>query len=122
MGAPSSNIIAEIFLQHTKYAHMAHLTHKHNIINYFHYVDDILLIFNPNRSDVQAILKDLNALHPNLQFMVEVERGNTLNYLDISIHKTPNSLKTSIHRKPTFTDSHHPLHVQPSHAAQICSS
>jgi hypothetical protein len=33
MGAPSSSIIAEIFVQHTKYAHMAH---KHNIINYFH--------------------------------------------------------------------------------------
>jgi hypothetical protein len=54
---------------------------------------------------MQPILKDLNALHPNLQFMVEVERDNTLNYLDISIHKTPNSLKTSIHRKPTFTNS-----------------
>jgi hypothetical protein len=84
---------------------MAHLTHKHNIINYFYYVDDILLIFNPNRTDMQAILKDLNTLHPNLQFMAEVERDNTLNYLDISIHKTPNGLKTSIHRKPTFTDS-----------------
>jgi hypothetical protein len=48
--------------------------------------------------------------------MSEVERDSTLNYLDISIHKTVNGLKTSIHRKPTFTDFiipymfNHPTH------------
>jgi len=52
-----------------------------------------------------VILKDFNALHPNLQFPAEVERDNTLNSLDISIHKTPKNIKTSIHRKPTFMDT-----------------
>jgi hypothetical protein len=33
MGAPSSSVIAEIFLQHTENIHLAHLTHKHRIIN-----------------------------------------------------------------------------------------
>ena len=56
-------------------------------------------------TDIQAILKYFNALHPNLQFTAEVKRDNTLNYLDISIHKTTNNIKTSIHRKPTFTDT-----------------
>jgi hypothetical protein len=102
MGATSTSIIAEIFLKHTEYAHMAHLTHKHNIINYFRYMDDILLILDPKRTDIQVILKDFNALHPNLQFTAEVERDNTLNCLDISMHRTHNGLKTSIHRKPTF--------------------
>ena len=103
--APSSGIIAEIFLQHTEHAHLIHLTHKHSIINYFRYVDDILLIFDPNHTDIQAILQDFNALHPNLQFTTEVERDNTLNYLDIPNQKTPNNIQTSIHRKPTFTDT-----------------
>ena len=105
MGAPSSGITAEIFLQHTEHTHLTHLTQKHNIVNYFPYVDDILLIFDPIHTDIQAILRDFNALHPNLQFTAEIERDNTLNYLDISIHKTPNNIKTSIHRKSTFTDS-----------------
>jgi hypothetical protein len=34
MGAPSSGLIAEIFLQHIEYLHVEHLTHRHRIINY----------------------------------------------------------------------------------------
>jgi len=115
MGAPSSGNIDEIFLQHTEHTHLTHLTHKHNIINYFLYVDDILLIFYPIHTDIQAILRDFNALHPNLQFTAEIGSDSTLNYLDVSIHKTPNNLKTSIHRKSIFTDtdipywSNHPI-------------
>jgi hypothetical protein len=35
----------------------------------------------------------------------EIEKDNTINYLDVSIQKTPHKLITSIYRKPTFTDS-----------------
>jgi hypothetical protein len=35
MGAPPSRIIAEIFLQHAENLYLAHITQKHNIINYF---------------------------------------------------------------------------------------
>jgi hypothetical protein len=37
--------------------------------------------------------------------MAETERDNTLNYLVISIHRTPTGIKTSIYSKPTFTDT-----------------
>jgi len=47
MGASSSSITAEMFLQHTEKSHLAHLTQKHKIINYFRYVDNIFLIFDP---------------------------------------------------------------------------
>ena len=104
MGAPSG-LIAEFFLQHADNRHLARLSHKHRIIDYFMYVDDILLIYDPNHSDIHSIQTDFNALHPNLHFTAEVERDNTINYLDISIHKTPHELKASIYRKPTFTDS-----------------
>jgi len=73
MGTPLTGIIAEIFLQHTEHAHLTYLTHKHSITNYFRYVDDSLLIFDPNHTDIQAFLKDFNALHPNLQSTTEVE-------------------------------------------------
>jgi hypothetical protein len=68
-------------------------------------VDDILLISDPNHFDIQSILKDFNALHPNLHFTAEIKRDNTINSLDISIHKTPHELKVSIYRKTTYTDS-----------------
>jgi len=105
MGAPLSGFIADFFLQRTENTHLAYLSHKHSIINYFRYEDDILIIFDSTHSDIQTILTDFNALHPNLHFTAEVERDQTINYLDISIHKTPNNLRTSIYRKPTFTDT-----------------
>jgi hypothetical protein len=113
MGAPSSGLIAEIFLQHVEHSH---LIHKHKIINYCRYVADILLIFDSNHTNIQKIMNNFNFLHPKLQFMAETEKDHTLNYLDISICRTPTSMRTAIFRKPTFTDtiipftSNHPTH------------
>jgi hypothetical protein len=105
MGATSSSLIAELFLQHMENVHLARLSYKHGIVDYFRYVDDILLIFDPELTDIQSILTDFNTLHPNLHFTAETERDNTIDYLDISIQKTPHNLITSIYRNPTFTDS-----------------
>jgi hypothetical protein len=58
MGAPSSGLIAKIFLQHIEHLHLVHLTHKHKIINYCRYVDNILLIFDFNHISIQTILND----------------------------------------------------------------
>jgi len=64
------------------------------------------------------IVDDFNTLHPKLQFTAEVEKDHTLNYLDITIHRTPTNIKTAIYRKPTFTDtiiphsSNHPIHLK----------
>ena len=96
MGAPSSGIIAEIFLQHIEHTHLAHLTHKHRIIIYCRYMDDILLIYNSTHTSIQMSLEDFNALHPKLQFTAEEEKDHNLNYLDISIHRTHTNIKTAI--------------------------
>jgi hypothetical protein len=68
-------------------------------------VDDVLIIFDPTYSSIQAILDDLNALHQNLQFTAEMEENNTISYLDITIQRTPTSWKIAIYRKLTFTDT-----------------
>ena len=105
MGAPSSTIISEIFLQHLEHTHLPHLAQKHKLVNYFRYVDDILLIYDSQHTRIHSLLHDLNSIHPNLQFTQEVEQNNTIIYLDITIHKTPVNIKISIYRKPTFTDT-----------------
>ena len=68
-------------------------------------MDDILIIFDSNHTDIQAILTDFNTLHPNLKFTAETETDNMINYLDVTIHRTPTDWKMSIYRKPTFTDT-----------------
>jgi hypothetical protein len=105
MGAPSSGLIAEIFLQNLEHLNLTHLTHKHHIINYCRYVDDIFLIFDSDHTDINSILNNFNTLHPKMQFTAEIETNHTLNYLDITIHRTPTGFKSAIYRKPTFTDT-----------------
>jgi hypothetical protein len=105
MGAPSSSILSEIFLKHIETFHITKLTQKHKIINYFRYVDDIFLIFDSDRTNIQAILTDFNAIHLNLHFTAETEQNNTMNYLDICIHKTAHNIRIAINRKRTFMDT-----------------
>jgi len=105
MGAPTSGLISEFFLQNLGHFHLTHLSNKHRIYNYHCYVDDILLIFDSNHTNNQNILDDFNAIHPNLKFTAETETNNSINYLHVTIHKTPKNWKISIYRKPTFIDT-----------------
>ena len=111
MGSPSSGLIAEILLQHVQRSHLTHVTRKHKIVKYCRHVDDILLISDSSHTNIQKILDDFNSLHLKLQFTAEAEKDHTLNYLDISTHRTPTHIRTA-----TFTDtiilftSNHPTH------------
>jgi hypothetical protein len=100
MGAPFSSILAENFLQKIVNSHLTHLTQKHRLTNYFQYVNDILLIVDPNHTDIHAILADFNSIHFKLHFTAETEQNSALNYLDVTIHKTPTNIKFSIYRNP----------------------
>jgi hypothetical protein len=103
MGAPSSGLMAEMFLQQPEHRHLAHLTHKHHIINYCLYVDDIFILFDSTHTNIHNIQNDFNTLHQKIQFTAEIESDHTLNYLDITIHKAPTEFDIAIYRKPTFT-------------------
>ena len=105
MGALTSGIIAEFFLQHLKDTHLIHLSKKHNIAAYFHYDDDILLIYDSDHTDTNNITNDFNKIHPNMKFTAETESDNRINFLDITLHRTPTNWVISIHRVPTFTDT-----------------
>jgi hypothetical protein len=67
-------------------------------------VDDILIIYDANHTDFN-ILHNFNTIHPQLKFTAEQETNNQLNYLDITIHRTPTNWDFAIYRKPTFTDN-----------------
>jgi hypothetical protein len=49
-------------------------------------------------------LTDFNTLHPKIQFTIETETDNSLNYLDLTITNKENRLTFGIFRKPTTTD------------------
>jgi hypothetical protein len=120
MGAPSSIIISEIFLQYIESTCLAPVVNKHGISGYYRYVDDILIIYDSSFTNVSSILYDFNNIHTNPQFTSETEFNN-INYPDISIHRSDSNLTFHIYRNPTFTDTiipHDSCHpVQHKHAA-----
>jgi len=89
-----------IFLQHLEQLHVSHLSDKHKIIKYFRYVDDVLFIYDTNHTDVQNTVRDFNTIHPKLKFTVECKTNNQINFLDITIHRTPTNwrIESKLHR------------------------
>ena len=45
----------------------------------------------------------MNSRHKNIKFTKEVEKDNSLPFLDIRIDRKLNNFETSIYRKPTFS-------------------
>jgi hypothetical protein len=103
MGAPTSSILSEVYLQHIEHTKSAELLLRHKVEGYFRYVDDILIMYKEDRTNTRDILNDFNTITPNMKFTLE-EEENKINYLDITITRKHDSLSFEIYRKPTTTD------------------
>jgi len=71
MGAPTSSILSEIYLQSLENTRIFDILKEEKIIGYFRYVDDILIIYNENIIDVNQVLKSFNDITPSLTFTLE---------------------------------------------------
>jgi hypothetical protein len=98
MGAPASAILAEVYIQHLQHTPAADILSKHQIMDYDRYVDDILIAYNTQETNIISTLDDFNAIHPKLKFTIDQQAQNRLNYLDIT------SKKNQSDRKPTSKD------------------
>jgi hypothetical protein len=81
---------------------------------YLRYVDDILVLYREDKTNIHELLEDFNNLAPTMKFTLEKEQSNRINFLDITITKSQDGLSFEIYRKPTTTniiipnDSCHP--------------
>jgi hypothetical protein len=103
MGAPTSAILAEVFMQHQEHNYISKILQKQDVIDYYRYVDDMLIVYDDDHTNIDNMLKEFNSTHPNIQYTIEKQTNNTLNYLDISIENTHCNFIFSINRKPTTT-------------------
>jgi hypothetical protein len=71
MGAPTSSILSEVYLQYKENTKIYDLLIKHKIIGYFRYVDDILLMYKEESTNIYKMLDDYNNLAPTLKFTIE---------------------------------------------------
>jgi hypothetical protein len=102
MGAPTSAILSEVYLQYLEHTGIYDLPRKHNTISYLRYVDDILIIYNAE-TNIEHILTGFNKLNKNVQLMTEKEKNNNINYLDLSTHRGSTKFEYNMYQKPSTT-------------------
>jgi hypothetical protein len=56
MGAPTSSILSEFYLQHLENSKIYDILLNFNIMGYFRYVDDLLIIYNERKTDIEDLL------------------------------------------------------------------
>jgi hypothetical protein len=101
MGSPTSTTIAEIYLQYFENIYIKHWLDSKEMVFYKRYVDDIMILYDQQRTDKHKILQQINEIDKHLQFKISTEVNNTINYLDILIHRNNDAITIEIYRKPT---------------------
>ena len=74
MGAPTSSIFSEIYLQYLENTILYDILIKHIIIGYFRYVDEILTVYNEEHTDIHRVLHLFNTAALTLSFTIEKEK------------------------------------------------
>ena len=98
MGSPISPIIADIVLQDLEENCLCNF--DFTIPLYFRYVDGTLILILNNK--IEIVTSVFNSYHDRLKFIYEVEKNNSLNFLNISlIRNQDNSIITNWYRKDT---------------------
>jgi len=71
---------------------------------YRRYMDDCILACDP--SEIDKILRKFNAYHERINFTIETEKNDTLNFLDITLNHNKNNgtITTSWYNKPIFSE------------------
>jgi hypothetical protein len=104
MGAPTSAILSEIYLQQLEHTMTVDILIQNNILGYFRYVDDILIVYNNQLTDIHKVYSDFNSLVSTIKFSMETETDSKINFLDITTQKASDRFSFSIFRKLTATD------------------
>ena len=64
------------------------------------FIDDIFMVWNHTREELDMFITDLNMFHPTIKFTMETSEFG-LPFLDTFIYKEDQQLKTRVYHKPT---------------------
>lgn len=102
MGNPLGPTLSNIFLCFHERNWLKDCPSEFKPTFYRRYVDDTFLTFK-SPDHIPLFLEYLNSKHPNIEFTAELEKDNSLPFLDVYIKKCTDGFTTSVYRKPTFT-------------------
>ena len=102
MGSPLGPTFANIFMSHLENKFLQDCDPSFKPSFYKRYVDDTIVGFQ-NISQAHQFLKYINSSHANIKFTMDIEKENTMNFLDVSIHRSGTSFSTNVFRKASHT-------------------
>ena len=100
MGSPGSVVVAEIVMQNIEERALA--TCRQTIPLWLRYVDDTFTAVH--KDEIDDFHNHLNEQHADIQFTREIEEDGKLPFLDCLVSHDNNELRTTVYRKPTYTD------------------
>jgi hypothetical protein len=81
VGAPTYAILAEVYIQHMGHKQLYSILMNYQIIGYFRYIDDILIIYNQNKRNIDETSAEFSKQRTNIRFTTEKEQHNSINFL-----------------------------------------
>jgi len=80
IGSPTSTIFSEIYLEYIENTAIYDILRHNNITGYFQYVDDILIVYKNNTTNIIDVFSSFNEVMPTLKFTMEKEVDNKLTF------------------------------------------
>ena len=102
MGSPLGPALANAFLAHHEVKWLQDCPNSFAPILYRRYVDDIFVLMC-SQDQVKSLQEYFNSKHHKIKFTYELEKSDTLAFLDVNIYRDNGRFTTSIHRKDTFS-------------------
>ena len=101
MGSPLGPTLANIFLCYWEEIWIEKCPKQFRPVYYNRFMDDTFLLFS-SQDHVLKFKKYINTRHKNINFTHEIEKNNSLAFLDVLVTRE-NPFGTSLYRKPTFS-------------------
>jgi hypothetical protein len=70
MRSPTSSIFSEMYLQYKENTEIFDTLIRNNIMGYFRYVDDILVVYDKTLTNTDEVLDSFNRIMPTMKFTI----------------------------------------------------
>lgn len=102
MVSPLSTFLGEIFIENLETQFLViKVPLAKRVIFFCRYVDDVFCLFKDQSREIDQFLTTLYSFYKKIQFTMELESNNRLNFLKLRITKNENHLELNL---PTLTD------------------
>jgi len=80
IGEPTFSIISELYLQFLENPTIYNIPLNYDIKGYFRYIDDILIVYDEEKTNIDTILDCFNNISPKIKFAIEKETECKINF------------------------------------------